>query len=431
LQAPVASQVLVPLHTRPVVSSALVTVILHVPVAPQFWHWGQLDCVQQTLSRQLPVAQSVPAPQLCPGFFLHAPVASQVLLPVQVSASSALVTATHVPPAPVQAWQVPQDWVQQWLSVQLPDAQSPATEQVWPVLFLHAPEASQVFVPEQVAPVVSSALITAMLHKPLAPQLWHCGQVDCAQHTLSRQVSPAWHSPVAAHAVPAAFTKLAVIDVAASAVTMHVVVLPLQAPDQPAKVDRASGVAVSVTDAPIAKLARHVFPQLIPAGDDVTSPPPAPVLATFNPSWRTSKTAVTDLAASTVTRQFPEPLQGPDHPVKVDVASAVGVNVTIVPSAKLAEQVPPHAMPAGEDATVPPPVPLFRTPKTAMIAASGPPSAAVSGPESIPLSAAVVGLRSNGASIPASGPGSALGSGFDSGLASAVGDDSYPASTPG
>jgi len=40
-------------------------------------------------------------------------VASQVLLPVQVSASSVLVTATHVPPAPVPAWHVPQDWMQQ------------------------------------------------------------------------------------------------------------------------------------------------------------------------------------------------------------------------------------------------------------------------------------------------------------------------------
>jgi hypothetical protein len=113
LHAPAALQVFVPLQVAPVVSSVLVTVMLHAPVAPQFWHWGQLDCVQHTPSRQLPEAQSVLTPQPCPGFFLHTPKASQVLLPVQVSASSALVTATQVPPAPVQAWQVPQDWVQQ------------------------------------------------------------------------------------------------------------------------------------------------------------------------------------------------------------------------------------------------------------------------------------------------------------------------------
>jgi hypothetical protein len=283
LHAPLASHVFAPPQVAPVVSSALVTVMLHAPLAPQFWHWGQLDCVQHTPSRQFPEAQSVAAPQVCPGFFLHAPKASQVLLPVQVSASSALVTATQVPPAPVQAWQVPQDWVQQWLSVQLPDAQSPATEHVWPLLLLHAPVASQEFAPEQVKPVGSSVLAMAILHPPPEPQLWHCGQLDCIQHTLSRQVSPAWHSPVAAQAVPADFTKLAVTDFAASLVTVQVVPVPLHAPDQPAKVDSASGVAVRVTEVPIAKFARHVLPQLIPTGNDVTSPPPAPVLATFNP----------------------------------------------------------------------------------------------------------------------------------------------------
>jgi hypothetical protein len=85
----------------------------HVPPVPvHVWHVLQ-DSVQQWLSAQLPEAQSVATPQLCPGFFLHVPVASQVLLPVQVSASSALATATQVPPAPVHAWHVPQGWAQQ------------------------------------------------------------------------------------------------------------------------------------------------------------------------------------------------------------------------------------------------------------------------------------------------------------------------------
>jgi hypothetical protein len=47
-----------------------------------------------------------------------------------------------------------------------------------------------VFVPVQVAPVVSSALETVMLHVPVAPQFWQAGQLDCAQHTPSRQVNP-------------------------------------------------------------------------------------------------------------------------------------------------------------------------------------------------------------------------------------------------
>jgi hypothetical protein len=40
---------------------------------------------------------------------LQAPVALQTLAPVQVSGSSAFVTPTQVPPAPVQAWHVPHE----------------------------------------------------------------------------------------------------------------------------------------------------------------------------------------------------------------------------------------------------------------------------------------------------------------------------------
>lgn len=173
--------------------------------------------------------------------------------------------------------------MQHLLSVQLPEAQSPATEHVWPLFFLHAPVASHELVPEQVRPVVSSAFTTVALHAPPAPQFWHCGQLDCVQQTLSRQVSPAWHSPLAEQAVPAALTKVAVTDKAALLVTTQVFTVPLQAPDHPAKDDKASGAAVNVTDVPMAKFARHEPPQVIPAGEEVTTPPPAPVLATFKP----------------------------------------------------------------------------------------------------------------------------------------------------
>jgi hypothetical protein len=63
LHAPVASHVFAPLQVAPVVSSALVTVMPHVPSEPQFRHWGQLDWVQHTPSRQLPKAHSDPTPQ--------------------------------------------------------------------------------------------------------------------------------------------------------------------------------------------------------------------------------------------------------------------------------------------------------------------------------------------------------------------------------
>jgi len=106
------------------------------------------------------------------------------------------------------------------LSGQLPETQSPATEHVCPLLFLHAPVASHAFVPEQVAPDVSSALTTETVHRPPVPQFLHWGQLDCVQHTLSRQVSPDWHSPVPAQAAPAALTKLAVTDFATGKVAM-------------------------------------------------------------------------------------------------------------------------------------------------------------------------------------------------------------------
>jgi hypothetical protein len=45
--------VFVPVQVVPVVSSALETVMLHVPVAPQLWQAGQFDCAQQTPSKQV------------------------------------------------------------------------------------------------------------------------------------------------------------------------------------------------------------------------------------------------------------------------------------------------------------------------------------------------------------------------------------------
>jgi hypothetical protein len=186
-QVPVALQVFAPVQVS--ASSALVTATQVPPAPVQAWQTPQV-WLQQRLSVQLPVAQSPVAVQFSPLFFLHAPAALQVLAPVQASTSSALVTATQVPPAPVHAWQTPQGWLQQRLSVQLPVAQSPVTVHVSPFFALHAPAALHVLVPAQVAPVASSELETVMLHVPAAPQFWHCGQLACVQHTPSRHVSP-------------------------------------------------------------------------------------------------------------------------------------------------------------------------------------------------------------------------------------------------
>jgi hypothetical protein len=75
--------------------------------------------------------------------------------------------------------------------------------------------------------------------------------------------------------------NVAVTDELAVRVTAHVPV-PLQAPDQPANVEPVLGVAVSVTGVPLAKLALHVCPQLMPDGLLVIVP--VPVLCTV--SWK-------------------------------------------------------------------------------------------------------------------------------------------------
>jgi hypothetical protein len=83
----------------------------HVPgVVPlQNWHDPLQAELQQTPSAHWLVMHWVAAVQACPCFLLQTPVASQVCVPLQVSASSAFVIATQVPPVPVQAWQAPHD----------------------------------------------------------------------------------------------------------------------------------------------------------------------------------------------------------------------------------------------------------------------------------------------------------------------------------
>jgi hypothetical protein len=75
--------------------------------------------------------------------------------------------------------------------------------------------------------------------------------------------------------------NVAVTETSAVGVTAHVPV-PLQAPDQPVNAEPALGVAVSVMGVPLAKLALHVVPQLIPAGSLVTVPVPLPESCTVS-----------------------------------------------------------------------------------------------------------------------------------------------------
>jgi len=156
--------------------------------------------------------------------------------------------------------------------------------------------------------------------------------------------------------------KVAVTVVAAESVSTQAPVPEHPPPLQPLKVEPAAGVAVSVTTVPLAKLAEQVAPQLIPAGALVTVPLPVPALLTVSAKLGRAKVAVTVVAAKTVTVQAPVPEQPPPlQPLKVEPAAAVAVSVTAVPLGKLAEQVAPQLIPAGELVTVPLPVPALET----------------------------------------------------------------------
>src|SRR6058998_602398 len=151
--------------------------------------------------------------------------------------------------------------------------------------------------------------------------------------------------------------KVAVTVVAPESVTVQGPVPAQPPPLQPLKVEPAAGAAVSVTAVPLVKLAAQVAPQVMPAGALVTAPLPVPALLTVSVKVGV-KVAVTVVAAETVTTHDPVPAQPPPlQPLKVEPAAGAAVSVTAVPLVKLAAQVAPQVIPAGELLTVPLPVP--------------------------------------------------------------------------
>jgi hypothetical protein len=152
-----------------------------------------------------------------------------------------------------------------------------------------------------------------------------------------------------------------VTDCAILIVTVQLPV-PVQPPPlHPVKSEPAAALADNVTLVPLAKLALHVPGQLIPVGTLVTMPEPLPAIVTDNAKFMTN-VAVTVCAALIVTVQLPVPVQPPPfHPVKVEFAAALADNVTLVPLAKLALQVPGQLIPVGTLVTVPDPLPAIVT----------------------------------------------------------------------
>jgi len=131
-----------------------------------------------------------------------------------------------------------------------------------------------------------------------------------------------------------------------------------------------------VTDAnrlievPDAKLAVHVVPHSIPAGELVTWPvPPFWTVVTVSVNVpgggggaEVLKVAVTVIFLSIFTAQEPVPVQPPPlQPAKTDPEADTAVSVTVVPFENDPEQVVPQLMPLGLLVTVPLPVPFLVT----------------------------------------------------------------------
>jgi hypothetical protein len=157
---------------------------------------------------------------------------------------------------------------------------------------------------------------------------------------LDGQETPAGDEVTVPEPVPAITTlsepgpgrKVAVTAVSAESVTLQRPV-PVQAPDQPSKVDDPPPRAVRVTTAPSAKPALQVPGQEMPEGEEVMVPVPPPTAMTVSVRPPSAKVAVTLAIEFIVSTQVPVPVHGPDQPVKVEPTLAEAVRVTTVPAA--------------------------------------------------------------------------------------------------
>jgi len=117
--------------------------------------------------------------------------------------------------------------------------------------------------------------------------------------------------------------------------TVHVGVVPLHAPDQPTKMELASGVAVIVTvwagvvfAIETLQVGSHPVVQLAPPPAIV--PPPLPIGLTVSVYFAGANWANTERSPLIDTVQVVAlPLQTPSQPTKTDVAFGVAVSVTV------------------------------------------------------------------------------------------------------
>lgn len=141
--------------------------------------------------------------------------------------------------------------------------------------------------------------------------------------------------------------KLALTDSAPFTVMMQIGAMLVQAPDHPAKVLPAGGVAVSVTTVPASTVAEHAVPQLMPPTLLVTTPglpvltlscmpvvavaPPPPPPPVPGIGVNTAPTSSCPLTLTVHVAAAPE--QAPIHPVNMLPLPGAAVIVTSDPAA--------------------------------------------------------------------------------------------------
>ena len=167
--------------------------------------------------------------------------------------------------------------------------------------------------------------------------------------------------------------KLAVAVVFAPRVNVQLgFVLPAHGPPVQLAKRPVVGEANRVIEVADAKLAVHVAPQSIPAGELATLPvPPFWTLVTVSVNVpgggggggaEVLKAAVTVTLLLMWTVQVPVPVQPPPlQPAKTDPEAGTAVSVTVIPPENEREQVVPQLMPLGALVTVPLPDPFLVT----------------------------------------------------------------------
>jgi hypothetical protein len=122
---------------------------------------------------------------------------------------------------------------------------------------------------------------------------------------------------------------------------------PVHAPPHCVSREMTSGAAESATLVPSANIAEQQPGQSMPAGAEVTRPPPFPVRKTFSARGGIAVKVANTPASVDMRTRHEEPLQAPPNPEKAKPAAGTAVNCTTAVSTKLAEQDCGQVMPAG------------------------------------------------------------------------------------